>query len=650
MSSPSSPERSARPVVSTISSPQYRARLYPTTSQLEPLSLSPPLNASSTPDHKTSLLTGGSANRWQLSARDPMEMAAIDVQGFSTSFYSPTTLLSVAAVANTDVSTTPIRGQETTSIVVPTSSGTSSPPLPPMSLIPEGLPNSPLLYVLTTSEGRDKLFKCLQYTLKLLIVVLHVDFLYPQQQQLEGGGTGPLVAYWTTRFAGNNQTIRNGRAMFRLGRWLITLFHLQVVLSRVLSRCYPTALQRMERTRKGVARYIVDLVWKNTSTDGHDNHKELFPLNERTSLEDVQPVEEGRRQALVEPMRSEMLRVHFSNPIADSSSPIFHVEDVSSAVTTQAQGNTAGHNCAAAASAAPIFWRRTILDFPLWLMLLLGVRCLSSMLRNGLRDVLFLKSKELFGFRYDNNIVDSESIRWLQGGFFNSRARMQSVSNAAWLVTSAIDCVINLSRLSSRSWIKEALTRDTKFRCGCKHHELRRKSDIFFPPLDLDFGSVEPTTAKIFEAAPPETMKLSCKLCSCVLEIDEEYDVIGASDITNPRSDITNPRSAVEPYHRPPNASLRQSLMAVPWLIRQAYSLMWCVGNHDNLYHTLLLQLRYGCDLFLSWGNVFGERERMMSGGSGLFRAFDQHAASGVAGLISAVIALNRVIQSCPQR
>lgn len=76
---------------------------------------------------------------------------------------------------------------------------------------------SPAVLVLTTSEGRDKLFKMIQCTLKLVAWTLLHPRLLPESA---------LTEYWVNRLLGNVHTIRNGRALFKTGRWIVTIIDL----------------------------------------------------------------------------------------------------------------------------------------------------------------------------------------------------------------------------------------------------------------------------------------------------------------------------------------------------------------------------------------------------------------------------------------
>jgi hypothetical protein len=84
--------------------------------------------------------------------------------------------------------------------------------------------SSVAVHVLTTSEGRDKIFKTVQYLLKLAVWTLLQPNLLP-------AGTDTFRGQWSTRLRGNCQTVRNGRALFALGRWIPMVLDLAECLS-----------------------------------------------------------------------------------------------------------------------------------------------------------------------------------------------------------------------------------------------------------------------------------------------------------------------------------------------------------------------------------------------------------------------------------
>ncbi|CAD2222611.1 hypothetical protein AGDE_15472 [Angomonas deanei] len=152
------------------------------------------------------------------------------------------------------------------------------------ALIPSDLPRSTLLYVLTASEGRDLIFKSVQYSLQLIICFLKTPALFSPEML-------PIADSLALRFWKNYNTIRHGRSLFKLGRGLINLFtlhdvcekllmkygggchrRLRAVRLRVLSRCLPL-LRLIGREDLGEDDYIL----KDGSTIGGPR----FSLNAR---------------------------------------------------------------------------------------------------------------------------------------------------------------------------------------------------------------------------------------------------------------------------------------------------------------------------------------------------------------------------------
>jgi hypothetical protein len=85
---------------------------------------------------------------------------------------------------------------------------------------------SPVVVVLTTSDGRDKIFKALQSLLKAIAWILL------QPGFLPGDGTA-FRATLVQRLIGNIHTVRNGRALFKLGSWVATIFDFVDLRSRL---------------------------------------------------------------------------------------------------------------------------------------------------------------------------------------------------------------------------------------------------------------------------------------------------------------------------------------------------------------------------------------------------------------------------------
>lgn len=80
------------------------------------------------------------------------------------------------------------------------------------------------VFLLTTSEGRDKLFKVAQYLLKLAIWLLLREDVFPE-------GTAISRSYWIGRLRSNFVTVRNGRSLFRIGRWLVSVMDVAALVS-----------------------------------------------------------------------------------------------------------------------------------------------------------------------------------------------------------------------------------------------------------------------------------------------------------------------------------------------------------------------------------------------------------------------------------
>lgn len=419
-------------------------------------------------------------------------------------------------------------------------------PEPSLPLIPQPLPTSWLLYVLTTSEGRDKMFKLLQYLLKLCISLLVTKHLFPV-------GTERFTEYWTQRLQRNISTIRKGRNMFKLGRWIVTLMHISVCIKRL--RSYSRYAEERRIAKQSAAASNLDMATLPPSAAAAAAHSEP-PLSELT---------------------------------AEAAFP---------------------ENC-----------RRSRHDFPLMGMTLLTVRNIASVLRNATRDLLFLSQSELLGFSAASNTIFG------LGGYLkvNNYSRVQSFANRMWFFVSCCDLFFNTVRLLDRGWIEDAMTPETQMFCSCNFEELgkhgrviysmpKKKADMFFPPLDMDFGSVTPTTTKFFEAAPPKSMRPCCAVCGHLLTLRDEDDWP------------------------------EEGVMFLPRYLRRAYGLLWCITNHENFQQTLLLQLRYSADVFLSYKFAFGDYERILQ--SGQLNGHNRIFLGSIAGLVSAAVALLRVAKA----
>nr|CCC92189.1 conserved hypothetical protein [Trypanosoma congolense IL3000] len=135
-------------------------------------------------------------------------------------------------------------------------------------LIPNDLPRSTFLYLLTASEGRDRLFKCIQCTLHILICLLKQPSFLPQ-------GSEGSADQWARRFWKNANTIRHGRGLFKLGRWIVNAFYLQEVYERLVMKHGRAVKELSEEFTATVLRFFcipTDLQplrllgWRNAST------------------------------------------------------------------------------------------------------------------------------------------------------------------------------------------------------------------------------------------------------------------------------------------------------------------------------------------------------------------------------------------------
>lgn len=503
-------------------------------------------------------------------------------------------------------------------------------------LIPQELPSSHMLYMMTTSEGRDKMFKCLQYLLKLLIWLLYTDKILPE-------GSAPFSRTLAQRFAGNVLTIRNGRSMFRLGRWIITLFHVQVIVGRLMRKHAPATLARLEATTRAISSVPSSLCAKVLRSG---NHKPASSCNgNKTSATPLDSMESSSRdsgcgasaalQQTVSPNRPRT--VTFPADLVTGQVDAQRAGDDGETGVDEHDGLLWTQEASASipgAYALPSRWRRAASDFSSPWMLILLLRCCLSVGRNVARDLLFLTSKEF---------LTLPLLLTLQG-------KLQNAASYSWLAVSVLDLVLNTYRLSQPGWFAyESIRRSVAARCLCNSIEVegaavhsprtrRRPSSAIHPctfaPTDLDFGSVTPTTAKFFEAASPEHMQPLCVHCGYVL--CEATSMSMSSTASTPKSSA--PQSVAL-------AEVPPKRMVVPWMVRKGLDRLWVCMNHPNLTQTLLLQLRYLCDVIVSAGYAVGDFEPV-AGEEPLNQHL--HVAGSVAGLVSALVALYRVKLSAP--
>lgn len=379
-----------------------------------------------------------------------------------------------------------------------------------------------------------------------------------------------------------------------------------------------------------------------------------------------------------------------------------------------------------ASSAEPQRNRKGPLQIRPVLLILFLIRNLSSVSRRLLRDATLISSERFM-------VLDMVELH---------RPAIQRHINTFWFVSASIDLLLSSVRVLKQGWCVYATARqDITYRCGCRALEdpadltafstnsiARRKTDLFFPPLDLDYGAPAVSTVGYFEAADPETMAPSCLRCGRIYSIpvqrvyssenpaksapissstaaggggSSSAAVIGGgavgsgnavlgsssaakrsvSGVGSPvglSSANTTPvctpvtaqfqhfqrviraarrRSSSSPFGSPLS---RQSssvtggkkeeeddvgLLLVPWLMRRLFNYVWLLTVHDNFKATLLLHLRYMASWYLAYRYTFGTVESYVRDAP-LSKLV--HLDCAVAGLISAVVELMRVVKSAP--
>ena len=436
-------------------------------------------------------------------------------------------------------------------------------------LIPEEIPPSRLLYVLTTSEGRDKVMKTSQYVLKLLIWLLQSERLWPP-------GSVALFRQAALRFAANIQSIRDGRALFKLGRWLVTFFHVEVALSLLISKLFPLLALQARRRAAG----------------------ENCELPRRASC----------WQLMVEALRRRSQKASISE---------------------------GGENQTSAEDEAELLLaKRYYENFSVKQMVLMMLRCVFSIMRNVLRDYMFVRSNNLFG------APALQSAR---------RSHIQTWANRAWFAVSLIDCTNNALRLFDTNWLGSTAKPDSVIEGRCTTEAKQKKEDrlsqyaaahfinkkryCHFPAANFDIGCPAPTTPQFFDAVPPQYLPLICGECRSIC--------VPKSTPSGSVSDLPG-----EEHQHERHRSHHVATMALPRLIRQMYAIGWCFSKHENLRYTVYLQLKYFCDLYLSCGYVFGNFESKDVEGDSTPLEQHMHLSATVAGLVSALTALNRVYLS----
>ncbi|CAG9570077.1 conserved hypothetical protein [Leishmania major strain Friedlin] len=233
-------------------------------------------------------------------------------------------------------------------------------------------------------------------------------------------------------------------------------------------------------------------------------------------------------------------------------SEISIISSSTSSCLQEHQGNHAGalstylRELQPASAALPARWRKGVLQFNPVLMTLLGIRNLAAACRRFLRDIT-LVSTERFG-----------TLRLVEV----HRHTITHIINRCWLVVSIIDLLLNTVRLLQPGWVKYATARQNiHCRCGCygdndpsdkvwRTHGFiaRRKTDLFFPPLDLDYGAPFVSSLSYVEAADPAQLMPACRRCGCLYR-----EVLSDSDQEGDEAEVADASSGVS---MPPSRTL----------------------------------------------------------------------------------------------
>lgn len=170
-----------------------------------------------------------------------------------------------------------------------------------------------------------------------------------------------------------------------------------------------------------------------------------------------------------------------------------------------------------AATAQPSQCRKSPLQFRTLLMLLFLVRSIAAAARRIMRDMTLVSSERFFNIKFVER----------------HRFQLHNAINVCWFIASTIDLILSTARLCQKGWFQYAAYRqNVHCRCACKRFEdpadficrnhgfvTRRKTDLFFPPLDMDYGAPVTSNIGFFEAANPATMKPSCARCGCIYDV-----------------------------------------------------------------------------------------------------------------------------------
>lgn len=170
-----------------------------------------------------------------------------------------------------------------------------------------------------------------------------------------------------------------------------------------------------------------------------------------------------------------------------------------------------------AATALPSQGRQSPYQFRKPLMVLFLIRSLSAAARRFLRDSTLLSSERFFILKKVER----------------NRRRIHGAINIFWFISATIDLILSTTRVFQKGWLQYASSRQNIYcRCGCKILEdpadftcrvqgmvVRRKMDLFFPPLDLDYGAPATSNIGFFEAADPLMMRPACTRCGCIYSV-----------------------------------------------------------------------------------------------------------------------------------
>lgn len=486
-------------------------------------------------------------------------------------------------------------------------------------LIPEEIPPSPILYVLATNEGRDKMFKTMQYAFKMAVWALSKKALFPE-------GAEGFLDYWMSRLAGNIQTIRNGRQLFKLGRWIVTLFALETCIQRLLRKNAPEFAPRVRRVLEGLAaalaamvRAPVALLTRRCEATGGASESPATRtrrdeatrrLRDDDGGEDAGG-EDGEGGAAAQAafsvvanpaaLRGEASAAAALNKVSGDSGCAVSTDPATTAMETTAPGSPSYSPDEGPVSAhtMPFDRRRSPDDFSNPLMLAVGTRCAMSIFRNLLRDKIFLKGKFQVPFP---SIIGSE-------------LGDQYAVHFSWLVISVLDFALNLTRLLDGGWTRSALASGRRLRCACADplppHE--RKKWCVFPNVDFNLGCPGTTGPQFLEAAPPSRLALVCSRCDhCMSPVQQPTrraaclpssmgaSVSLAAQQQQSLGTVEHHQHHVSHFEVAVPLMQSQPKLFLPWLIRRMYSIVWCLREHSNFRETVLLQLKYAAELFLS--------------------------------------------------